>query len=202
MAPLMTYVPAFLAVLSALPTLSLAVELRQYFSYYSNCRGGTNSYYRCTNIASGTCCGTSQDFHFWAYSCVGCARYDTHAVFTRGGANNCGGSLLAARTGANPNCILLEDFPSADGHRWCRACSAREGRLVDTASGTEVKCQGSVEPDTLTIEGRSFNLTAMSLAEKHDLGQLAAQTGPDIPVGFNTHEIQVEDTSEDEETFI
>lgn len=45
---------------------------------------------------------------------------------------------------------------------------------VSIETGEEIKCEGQVDPDTIVIEGRAFNLTAMSPDGQKEISKFVA----------------------------
>ena len=102
--------------------------------------------------------------------------------------SGCGGPLVAAHSGRNPNCITTTR--SVVGHRWCNRCAERDGRLVDLDTGEEVQCAQTVEPDLASIEGSLFNLTAMTVAEKSEIDRIMVGDTREVPEVFDQYRIE------------
>ncbi|KAI9151234.1 hypothetical protein HJFPF1_08433 [Paramyrothecium foliicola] len=171
-----------------MPSPTLGVDLRQYDDSTS-CSSG--HYFACLRIASGTCCASQRlQIQFRGFSCVGCASADTHALFNGPWDSPCA-TFARANTGEHPNCITTapEEGRFLSGHRWCRNCAAREGRLVSRDTGEEVQCEKTVEPNVLVVDGDTFNITAMTDDELSEIAQVVRDPQQEIREVFQQYKI-------------
>ncbi|KAH8588728.1 hypothetical protein B0O99DRAFT_353934 [Bisporella sp. PMI_857] len=194
MAGIIFYILSVIAMLSFMPAGTAAVDLRQYLANYS-CQG--SNYHQCSNIAQNTCCRfVTQPARYRAFSCYNCPDVSIHSVWERD--DNVGtwcDFLIDWRSGRNPNCMNLGSAGRAlDGHSWCGGCrlgAARQSglsrQMIDTTTGQILKCERSVEPDSLIVGNRTFDITTMSTVKHEELIKLAIGE-EEIPTEFDTFE--------------
>lgn len=108
------------------------------------------------------------------------------------GSGVCSFQEAVSRGGSN-NCLTFWDR-TATGHRWCKDCWTA-GRAAG-ASGLEPECTGTVEPDTVRISGRVFQLNGtMTTGQRAKLSKLFGTDirATAIPAEFDKFEITDDD---------
>jgi hypothetical protein len=98
--------------------------------------------------------------------------------------------------GGSDNCMsyFLQGNDAASGHRWCRDCW-NAGRSADTFAA-EPPCTHTVEPDSVRIAGRVFQLNGTMAKSQRE--RLIGLFGKDvraasIPSEFDEFEIPDDD---------